>query len=292
MKIAFFGTPEFAVPSLLAVLGSRHEVVCVVAQPDKPSGRGGGSVVVGAVKRCAMERGVAVLQPEKISKEVEILGAYKPNIIVTCAFGQILKQNVLDYPKHGVINVHASLLPKYRGSSPIQWAIINGETKTGVTIMQTDIGLDTGDIILMRELGIGKCETAGELFPRLAELGARALIEALDIIENGTAVRTPQNHDDATKFPMLNKDMAQLDFNKTAVELVNFVRGLNPWPVAWVGFGGETLRVFRASAMENGYTNARELLFPCADGVLRVDELQPPNKKRMTARDYLNGRRA
>jgi len=282
MRIAFFGTPDFAIPSLRAI---RKKVVCIVTQPDKPIGRGG-KVQYSAVKKFGLEHKIPVLQPEKISKELEILDKYKIDLIVTCAFGQMLKQNVLNYCKYGVINVHGSILPKYRGSSPIQWAIIKGETKTGVTIMHTDIGMDTGDMILVKELEIGAEETAGELFERMAELGAKALVEVLKQIKKGTNTRTPQNHDEATKYPMLNKETAKIDFeNMMAVEVVNWVRGMNPWPVAWCIHDDKVVRVFKASVGDKG------LVKKCKDGSVQLDIIQLEGGKVLPTRDYINGRK-
>ena len=298
IRVAFFGTPDFAVPSLRALIGSdKYDVVCIVSQPDKPVGRGS-KVVYGAVKKMGLEHGIPVLQPERISNELHILDEYKPDIIVTCAFGQILRQNVLDYCKYGVINVHGSLLPKYRGSSPIQWAIIKGETKTGVTIMHTDIGLDTGDIILMREMDISEHEIAGELFVRMSELGATALLEALDQISAGTSSRIKQSDTgvEPSKYPMLNKDMAKIDFDAmTAVEVVNFVRGLNPWPVAWMEYKGQKVRVYKASVVQTGHdgsANNRELVIRCnGDGYVRLDIIQLEGGRVLPTRDYVNGRK-
>jgi len=300
MKIAFFGTPDFAIPSLELLVKSKHKVVCIVCQPDKPVGRGG-KIEFSPVKQFGLTHGIPVLQPERISNEVHILDKYKPDIIVTCAFGQILKQNVLDYCKQGVINVHASLLPKYRGSSPIQWAIINGEKVTGVTIMQTDIGLDTGDIILSSKINIGDDETAGELFERLSVLGAEMLLDALE-----TGARTPQDHSQATQYPMLSKEKAQIDFTKTAEEIRNFVRGMNPWPVAWFEHEGEVVRVYKASAIaldsntppsghpfvsKGSISCGGKFVVPCADGFVSLDVIQLPGGKVLPAKDYINGRR-
>jgi len=284
MRIAFFGTPSFAVPSLEGLVRSKHEVVCVVCQPDRAVGRGG-KIEFSPVKQFGLTHGIPLLQPEKISDEVGLLDEFKPDIIVTCAFGQILKQNVLDCCKHGVINVHASLLPKFRGSSPIQWAIIKGETKTGVTIMQTDIGLDTGDMILTRETEIGKDETAGELFERLSVFGAEALLEALDLIEKGVAVKIPQDHTKASQFPMLSKERAKIDFGMSAEEIRNFVRGMNPWPVAWFEHGGEVVRVFRASVGKGDFC------LPCKGGFVNFEVIQMAGGKVLPARDYINGRK-
>jgi len=266
MKVAFFGTPQFAVICLEELLKSKNEVVCVVTQPDRPSGRNK-KVEYSAVKEFALKNNVPVLQPERISRELELLEPYKPDIIVTVAFGQMLKQNLLD--KYRVINVHPSMLPKYRGSSPIQWALINGEVKTGVTIMQTDIGMDTGDILLQESTNIEPNETAGELGIRLASVGSRLLVKVLD----GDEKRVPQNHAEATEFPMLSKEMAQIDWNWSPQKIHNFVRGLNPWPIAWYEDG---IRVHRTEIV---------------NGELRILQIQPPGKRVMSYKEFINGNR-
>jgi len=286
VKIAFFGTPDFAIPSLRALHESdKHDVVCVVCQPDKPSGRGAASLRAQAkqspVKQYALDNNIPVLQPEKISNPESLRGfaeaiPRRPDIIVTCAFGQILKQNVLDYCKYGVINVHASLLPKYRGSSPIQWAIIGGEKTTGITIMQTDIGMDTGDILYMVECPIGSCETAGELFTRLSELGATALLHTLDLITDGTVKRIPQDHTQASHFPMLKKESGKIEFTKSPQEIVNFVRGLNPWPMAYFASNHGDIRVHKAGV---------------SNGKLRFEIIQMAGGKPMTYKEFTNGRK-
>ena len=275
MRVAFFGTPEFAIPSLEALQKSKHQVVCIVSQPDRPVGRGG-KVQPSPVKEFALKHNIPILQPEKISREVELLDPFKPDIIVTCAFGQILRQNVLDYCPHGVINVHGSLLPKYRGASPIQWAVVNGETETGVTIMKTDIGMDTGDMIVWESLQIGETETSGELFGRVAELGAKLLIQALDQIEQGTAKFIPQDDKLATHAPMLKREHGKIDWQKPAQEIVNLVRGLNPWPSAYFELKGEIIKVHKAKV---------------TDGKVELLEVQAPGGKRMSWKDFANGRR-
>jgi methionyl-tRNA formyltransferase len=301
MKVAFFGTPDFALPALAGILdSSRHQLVCIVTQPDKPVGRGG-QVVFSAVKKFAIQHGIPFYQPDRINKELQVLDKYKPDIIVTCAFGQILNQAVLDYAPHGVINIHASLLPKYRGSSPIQWAIIKGEKTTGITIMQTDIGLDTGDIITQSSLDIVSGETAGELFARLAELGGNAIVGALDLIKGGKMTRMPQDHADATAYPKLSKEGARINWNKSALEIKNFIHGLNPWPVAFFMMNDEAIRVFRASVVsfDSGAKagevvcadTKRGLIVATSDGFLQIDVLQAPNSRQMSARDFLNGRK-
>jgi len=308
MKIAFFGTPDFAIPSLEALLQSPHEIVCIVTQPDKPQGRGM-HIAYSAAKKFGNAHQIPVLQPERISREVTILDPYKPDIIVTCAFGQILKQNVLDYCKYGVINVHGSLLPKYRGSSPIQWAVINGEKVTGVTIMHTDAGLDTGDIILRESIEIKDNETAGELFERISHLGAEVLLRALTKLENGTAPRISQNStgQEPSKFPCLSKETARIDFAvKSAEEAVNFVRGLNPWPVAWFEHDGQVIRVYKASVvfeprgivsdLRSGLPGSvfiikDKLFVNCVKGCIQLETIQLEGGKILPAKDYMNGRK-
>ncbi|MDR1917549.1 MAG: methionyl-tRNA formyltransferase, partial [Christensenellaceae bacterium] len=243
--------------------------------------------------------------PEKISKNTTELANFSPDIIVTCAFGQILRQSVLDIAP--VINVHGSLLPKYRGAAPIQWAVINGETETGITIAKTELGLDCGAIIEQRKTRIGEDETAGELQERLSLIGAELLIVALDKIEKNTAAYTPQNEDAVTNAPMLNKEMSHIDWGKSATEIVNLIRGLNPWPVAYFLLDETPVRVFRASVCrplpfvvntdENttaGYvvhaSGKFGLFVKCGADFLAVNELQFPNKKRMPATEYLNGK--
>ncbi|MDR0975353.1 MAG: methionyl-tRNA formyltransferase [Christensenellaceae bacterium] len=309
MKIVFMGSPDLSVVALQALLKSRHEVVCVITQPDRPAGRGG-AIYSTPLKQFAEKVGLPILQPERVSNDISGFMKFEPDIIVTAAFGQMLKQNVLEACKFGVINVHASLLPKYRGSSPVQWAIINGETQTGVTIMQTDIGLDTGDIILQKPLDIEPEETSGELLKRLAFLGADALIEALDLIESGRAKHFPQKETEATYFELLKKETGRINWSLPSYQIVNIVRGLNPWPVAYFNFKGETFRVHKATAIpdeqiqttsyldtvgrrigEVVYSSAKVGLFvKCLDGVLRIDKIQPAGKPVMAIRDFLNGR--
>jgi len=300
MKIAFFGTPIFAVQVLEELVKSKkHNVVCVVTQPDKPVGRGG-KVIYTETKKFALANNIPVVQPEKISREVELLDLYKPDIIVTVAFGQMLRQNILDYAPHGVVNVHTSLLPAYRGSSPVQWAIMKGEKVTGVTIMQTDIGMDTGDIILTKEVEIGDDETSGELLVRLGCMGAELLIEALDKIENNTATRTPQDHNKATHFPMLKKEDGKIDWTKSAGEIVNKVRGLNPWPICYFALGEEIIRVYKANISD--YVDKAKvgevvradkggLVVQCGDGSIHLETLQASGGKVLNYKDFLNGRK-
>lgn len=290
------GSPQFAADVLSGII-DKHEVVCVVTQPDTLAGRGH-RVCMSAVKQFALSHNLPVLQPQKISLEAGKLRQYKPDIIVTCAFGQILRQNVLDAAPHGVINVHGSLLPKYRGAAPVQWAVINGDPVTGVTILQTELGLDSGPMICSSQMAINPVVTAGELLQEMVPYAIKALLHALEQIENGTAKFTPQNSDCATVAPMLNKEMAIIDWHKSAVELVNWVRGLNPWPVAYFILNHESVKVYQATALpinarpgEIVQCDARHgLIIGCGEGALQIDALQLPGKKIMAGKDFCNGR--
>ena len=297
MRIVFLGTPDFAVKPLEAIINSRHEVLAVVTQPDKPVGRKG-IITPCDVKVFAQSKGVKTLSYNKIRLEgVEDLKALNPDIMVTCAYGQILSKEILEIAKHGVINIHASLLPKYRGSAPIQWAIINGEKQTGVTIMQTDVGVDTGDIIKAVSLDILETETAGELFDRLSDLGAKTIVSVLDDIENGNITKTKQDESLATHVCMLKKEDGKLDFNKSTFDIINLIRGLKPWPIAFTYLKGKTLKVYSASQVD-GSGKAGEVLFAdvknglivaTGDGAIKINELQLEGSKKMTARDFLVG---
>ena len=274
MKIAFFGTPDFCVP-VLDALHAEHTVVCVVTQPDKPGGRGR-ELIIPPAKKYANKKGIPVFQPKSISKELELVFANieKPDIIVTCAFGQILRQNVIDFCKHGVINVHASLLPKYRGPSPINWAIIKGETKTGITIMQTDIGIDTGDILNVHEWEILPGDTAGDLYIILAHEAVHPLLLTLNQIEEGTVKRIKQNHSQSSYYPMLKKSDGKIDFSRPPHEIVNFIRGMNSWPMAFTESNLGIVRVHKASVV---------------DGKLQLDIIQLPGGRPMTYKEFING---
>ena len=301
MKIIFLGTPDFSAHVLKALIDSRHEVVGVVTQPDKPCGRGH-KLMPSPVKVLAEANSIPVYQFNRISKECAPLKDLNADIMVTAAYGQILRQNVLDLTPKGVINVHASLLPKYRGSSPIQWCIIKGETQTGVTIMKTDIGVDTGDMILSKSLTIGETETAGELFDRLSVLGKDALLEALDLIEEGKETYTKQDESKMSHYPMLDKDSGKIDFNMTSRDIVNLCRGLNPWPVAFVSLNeNDRLKVYKASKVDID-SNAKVgtvlasdskngLIVKCSDGAVSLDIIQTAGTKAMPAKDYLRGRK-
>lgn len=301
MRIVFMGTPEFAVPSLRAMLDAGYDVVAAVTQPDRPSGRGN-RLAACPVKLLALERGVPVYQFERIRRQegLDALRALQPDLCVTAAFGQILSKKLLEVPPLGTINVHASLLPKYRGAAPINWAIAMGEKVTGVTIMYTDAGVDTGDIALARETDIGDNETAGELTMRLAELGAGLLIEALEAISRGDCPRTPQDEAAASHYPMLTRETGLIDWSLSAREICDRVRGFNPWPAAYTRLSGEAIKVWSAlpgqnsSGGECGEVLASGpkggLVVACRQGSVRIVELQAPGGRRMEASAYLLGK--
>ena len=252
MKIIFMGTPDFAASALEKIVEAGHEITLVVTQPDKPKGRSG-ELQVSDVKACALKHGFPVFQPERIKlpENVAYLKNYEADIYVVAAFGQILSQEILDIPKFGCVNIHASLLPKYRGAAPIQQAIIDGEKTTGVTIMQMAAGMDTGDILLQREIPIDDNETGGGLFDKLSELGAELIAEALPKIERGEFTPVPQDEKLATKCGKLSKNMGKIDFNKSAVTIRNLVRGLNPWPSAYTRLDGKMLKIWSADAIDD-----------------------------------------
>lgn len=301
MRIVFLGTPDFAVKPLESIIENGYNVVAAITNPDKPVGRKQ-TITACPVKETALRHGIPVYQYTKIRNEgVEDLKALKPDLMVTCAFGQILSQEILDIPTIGTINIHASLLPKYRGSSPIQWAIINGEKVTGITIMFTDVGVDTGDIILQDELQIEDTDTAGTLFDKLSVLGSKSVIKALKAIENGTYTRTKQDETKATHTKFFNKESGLMDFNKTADEIVNLVRGLNPWPVAYFMYKGEKIQVYSAENKNSDY-NAEPGTVVSADkknglivnvngGSVRLKTLKKSGGKLMPDTDFLNGNR-
>ncbi len=299
MRIVFLGTPDFGVSSLKALVREGYEVVGVFTQPDKPKGRGN-KMLPSPVKTCAQGFNIPVFQPKKIRADgVEDLRSLVPDLCVTAAFGQILSQEILDIPRIGTVNVHSSLLPKYRGSAPINWAVMEGETVTGVTTMMTDKGLDTGDILLKKEVPILPGETAEELTKRLSPIGAELLIETIRRLEAGNCPREKQNEAEASYFPMLKKEMGDIDWTLPAEKIVNLVRGLTPWPGTSFAWGdGETVKVWKAEAVENPgkepgkiiAADARNgLVIAAGSNAVRVVELQAPGGKRMNAKDYLRG---
>lgn len=292
------GTPDFAVPCLKALVDAGHEVVCVVSQPDKPVGRKQ-ILTPPPVKAEAQKLGIEVLQPERIKNTDfdEVLKAYNADINVVVAYGKILPKAVLESAKYGSVNVHASLLPKYRGAAPIQWAVLNGDSETGVSIMKMDEGLDTGDVILIKKTDIGENETSAQLFDRLSEIGAKALVEALSLIEKGEATYTPQPESDFGYAKMISREMSEIDFSKSAFEVHNKVRGLQTWPVAVTTIEGRSIKihktvhcVFKGGKAGEIVDNNKRLIVSCGDGkCLEILELQPEGKKRMDAKAYLSG---
>ena len=300
MKIAFLGTPDFAIPSLDMLFREGHSLA-VFTQPDRPVGRHA-VLTPPPTKAYAQERGIPVFQFEKIRLPdgVQALREFSPDLMVTAAFGQILSAENLSIPKFGCINVHGSLLPKYRGAAPIQWAIINGETETGITTMMTDVGMDTGDILLTDRVEIEKNETAGELFYRLSLLGAETLLRTITALEAGTLQRIPQDESQATRCPMLKKEHGKLDFSGSSLSVHNRVRGTNPWPGAYALLDGEPLKIHRTIQSEqpngkkaNGYLSGNSktgLFVQCSDSWLEILELQAVGGKRLSAKEFLAGK--
>ena len=304
MKIVFAGTPLFAVKPLEKIIECGYEVVGAVVQPDKPQGRKG-VLTPPPVKRFAVERGIPVLQPEKLREDISALRALGGDVMITCAYGQILTQAVLGLFPLGVWNIHASLLPKYRGASPIQSCVLAGETETGVTVMKTALGLDTGDMLLKLKTEIGAAETYGELSELLSLLGAEAIVKALPLIESGNYMLKKQDEARASVVRKITKEQAKIDFSRSADEIVNLVRGMNPEPAAFSFLGELRLNVYRAEAASRpeGAENAREgeilsdgpkqgFLVACKGGAVKLTEVQAAGGKRMRGADFLNGRKA
>ena len=299
MNVIYMGTPYFAVPALKKLAESKHTVSAVFTQPDKPRGR---KMIMTPpdVKVCALELDIPVYQPEsmKNGEALEIIKKYNPDVIVVAAYGKILPKEILDFPKYGCVNIHGSLLPKYRGAAPIQRCVLDGEEYAGVTSMQMDVGLDTGDMLLVEKTKIGENETSGELFDRLAPMGAELLIKTLVALEKGEVVPQKQNDAESTYASMLDKSMSPVDFSKTAQEVHNQIRGLDPWPVALTYLEGKTLKLFGSSISKdlNGgkageiKTLKNGLAIFCGDGkAVVVSQVQFEGKKRMNAADFLRG---
>ena len=300
MKILFMGTPDFAVPSLQALIEAGHQIVGVFTQPDKPKNRGM-KLQPPPVKVVALDHDIPVFQPTKLrdGTALETIRGLEPDLIVVAAYGRILPQEILDYPKLGCINVHSSLLPKYRGSAPIHWAILNGDQESGVTIMHMALALDAGDIISQAVTPIDPDETVETLHDRLAHMGARLLVDTVVSIGDGTAVRTPQQEDLVTHAPMLSRALSPMDFTRPARELHNQVRGLIPWPAAVTELNGTRCKIFSTSVLDE--TTGKEpgtviaadkkgLKMACGGGtVLQINELQADGGKRLMAADYLRG---
>ena len=298
MNVVFMGTPEFAVPTLEALV-KEHNVSAVVTQPDKPKGRGK-KMMFSAVKEKALEYGLTVYQPEKVkdSDFVQVLKELAPDIMVVVAFGQILSEEILNIPKYGCINVHGSLLPEYRGAAPIQWSIIHGREYGGVTTMYMAKGLDSGDMILKAQEKIRDDDTYGSLYDRLSVIGADLLIKTLELIERGEAQRTPQNDAEATTAPMITREMERINWNDRADNIVNLIKGLNPQPVAHTLLKGEKLKIWFAEKEGNGYTGTpgeivdvrkKDFVVMTADGAVAVKEVQAQGGKKMTTDAYMRG---
>lgn len=296
MRILFMGTPDFAAASLKALLESTHDVCAVFSQPDKPKGRGH-KLQPTPTKELAVQYAVPVHQPVTLRDAAvqRQIAELVPDLIIVVAYGKMLPKEVLEIPRLGCINVHGSLLPKYRGAAPIQWAVLNGEKKTGVTTMYMAEGMDTGDIILTAETEIGEDETSGELFDRLKELGAELLLTTVKQLDAGTAPRISQDDADATLAPMLKKEMAEINWSKSAGEIVNLVRGMNPWPCAFTKFESKKLKIFKVHMLKLKGTASQlfsengQLAVYTGDGAVIIDELQPENGKRMSGKSFLLG---
>lgn len=298
MKIVFMGTPDFAVPCLAEIIQRGYQVLMVVTQPDRPKGRGK-KLTAPPVKELALRHNLPVIQPEKVRDPeiVEQLCALKPDCIVVVAFGQILPKSILEIPPLGCINVHASLLPQYRGAAPINWAIINGEKISGVTTMYMDQGLDTGDMILKKQLMIGEM-TAGELYDQMAVIGADLLGETLSLIEKGIAPRIPQIDSESSYAPIMDKNLGKIDWNKSAMDIYNLIRGVNPWPTAYTTYKGENFKIWESRIVDQDChgkpgqiikANKDGLLVCTGDKLLNIQVVQFQNSKRMTVDEYLRG---
>ena len=301
MKVIFMGTPDFSVGTLEALAEAGHEVVLAVTQPDKPKGRGG-KMQYTPVKEAALARDIPVYQPKKIREPecIEELKKYNADIMVVIAFGQILPKEILQMTPYGCINVHASLLPKYRGAAPIQWAVIDGEKVSGVTTMQMNEGLDTGDMILKTEIPLDQKETGGSLHDKLAEAGAKLCVETLKCLEDKTATWEPQGESTTAYAKMLDKNLGNINWNDPAVQIERLIRGLNPWPSAYTFYNGKTLKLWEADVLEEAVpagavpgqvlqADKHGLTVATGEGILKINELQLEGKKRMPADALLRG---
>ena len=302
MKIVFMGTPDFAKESLEAVYNARHEILAVVTNPDRPKGRGM-KLVASPVKEFALEKNLKIYQPEKVKNNVEFIEEIKrlkPDAICVVAYGKILPKEILEISKFGCINVHGSLLPQYRGAAPIQWAVLNGDKKTGITTMYMDTGMDTGDMILKEEIEIGEDDTTGEIWEKLSKIGADLLVKTLNQIEEGTAPRIPQGID-FSMAPMLDKEMSKIDWeNKDAKQIKNLVRGLNPIMGTYSYLDGKKIKFWKVDVLQEDNSNAENgtvikadskegLYIKAKNGIIKVLEIQGENAKKMSIQDFLRG---
>ncbi len=302
MRIVFMGTPDFAKESLEALVNAKHEILAVVTNPDKPKGRGM-KMIFSPVKEYAISKGFEVKQPIKVRNNTEFLEEIKalnPDIICVVAYGKIIPKEILDIPRYGCVNVHGSLLPKYRGAAPIQWAVLNGDKKTGITTMYMDIGMDTGDMILKEEVEIGENETTGELWDRLSIIGGKLLVKTLELIEKGEAPREKQDNNFSSMAPMLKKEMGYINWKEYPAEKIkNLVRGLNPIMGAYTFFDNKKVKFWKVEIISKDVSNEpgtviesdekSGLLIQAIDGVISVLEIQAENSKRMNIKDYLRG---
>ncbi len=299
MNIVYMGTPDFAVPALEAIIEAGHKVVAVVTQPDRPKGRGK-ELAISPVKECALKHDLNIMQPEKIKNEdaVNALKELDADIYVVAAFGQILSQEILDIPKFGCVNIHASLLPKYRGAAPIQQAILDGEKSTGVTIMQMNAGMDTGDILTTAVIPIEDEDTAGTMFDKLSALGGKLIVETLPKIETGQITPTAQNEEESSKCGKITKEMGHINWNMSAAKIRCLVQAMNPWPSAFTRIGGKMLKIWSVKAWsekENGAAGTvsevtrDSFLVNTGNGLLEIFEVQLEGKKRMLVKDFLLG---
>ena len=301
MKIVFMGTPDYAAEALRALIRAGHEITAVVTQTDKPKGRSG-EPVPSPVKVCASEHGIPVLQPKRIRtpEATEELRKYPADVYVVAAFGQILTQEILDMPPYGCLNIHASLLPKYRGASPIQHVIIEGEEKTGITVMQMDAGIDTGDMLYKKEIPIEAEENYETLHDKLTVLGGEAIVEAIELLEQGKLVPEKQEDSDSCYAPKIAKEMGRIEFSKSAAEIDRLIRGMTPWPSAYTGYQGKQLKIWKAVPLETYDNKGRSggeilevsknsVIVAAGKGAVEILELQLEGKKRMTTHDFLLG---
>ncbi|MFT4106533.1 MAG: methionyl-tRNA formyltransferase [Lacrimispora sp.] len=299
MRIVFMGTPDFSVPALTSLVEAGHEVLAVITQPDKPKGRGK-EIQMTPVKEKALEYGIPVYQPVKAREPefVSLLADMKPDVIVVVAFGQILPKSILDIPEFGCVNIHASLLPKYRGASPIQYAVINGEKESGITTMMMAEGIDTGDMLDQEVIDLDKNETGGSLHEKLSEVGGKLIVKTLEKLKEGTAVRTPQDDSKATHVGMIKKSMGDIDWSMDAVSIERLIRGLNPWPSAYTSWDGKVMKLWEATVLEKEYEGVCGqvvevgwdcLIIKTGKGSLSLKELQLQGKKRLDAGAFLRG---
>ncbi len=299
MKIMFMGTPEFAVPSLEKLINSRHEVISVVCQPDKPKGRSK-TPIAPPTKVVAEKYLIPVLQPQKIKTEEfhDEVKSIKPDLIAVVAYGKILPKDILEFPKYKCINVHASILPKYRGAAPINWSIVRGETETGVTTMLMDEGMDTGDILLIEKVKIAADQNSNELANKLSEVGPELLLKTIDLVEKDEITPIKQNDEEATYAPLMRKEDGKIDWNKSAEEINNLIRGMQPWPNAYTTLDGKNLKIFKAEIKEgNGkpgeiaLAGKESLKVATGKNLLEIKELQIEGSKRMNIEDFQRGRK-